>query len=70
MSGHQALDRIQGVSGIEHIIKNIISRSPGAFLPPLEIKMIMSLTCKVSIFSIIVIFNNNYLVIIQITPFL
>ena len=42
----------------------------GLSSPKLEIKMIMSLTCKVPIFYIIVIFNNNYLVIIQITPFL
>lgn len=70
VSGHQALDRIRGVSGIKHIMKIIISRSPRAFLPTMEIKMIMSLTCKVPIFYIIIIFNNNYLVIIQITPFL
>lgn len=42
----------------------------GLSSPQLEIKMIMSLTCKAPIFYIIVIFNNNYLVIIQITPFL
>ena len=50
-------------------IKEFLDPS-GLSSPQLEIKMIMSLTCKVPIFYIIVIFNNNYLVIIQITPFL
>lgn len=72
LSSHRTLGRIHGVSGREHImgkIKEFLDPS-GLSSPQLEIKMIMSLTCKVPIFYIIVIFNNNYLVIIQITPFL
>lgn len=35
LSGHQALDRIQGVSGIEHNVrgKKILPRSPRALVP-------------------------------------
>lgn len=71
-SNHRTLGRIHGVSGREHVMekkKKFLDPS-GLSSPKLEIKMIMSLTCKVPIFYIIVIFNNNYLVIIQITPFL
>lgn len=63
------IEPIHGVSGREHVMgkkkkKKFLDPS-GLSSPQLEIKMIMSLTCKVPIFYIIVIFNNNYLVIIQ-----
>lgn len=45
LSGHQALDIIQGVSGTEHIVKK-----NHFWIPQMEIKMIMSLTYEVPIF--------------------